>query len=561
MNPKRLLFTVVALAAVLLPSTAFAEEAIRDFSVDATVDSERLLRVTETITYDFGDEERHGIYRYIPTQFVRNGVDYDYRIKVVDVTMDGEPATYVSSGGSGQVCVKIGDADVTITGPHTYAITYETDRAVTFFDDHTELYWNVTGNEWAIPIEASDFTLTLPADIAPSDIRTACFIGLYGSTEASCDTAVSGRDVMFVSTRELDTAEGLAVVIGIPNGIILPPTTMERLLMFLADNYAAFVPILALIVMWLLWKRKGRDPKLGTVIPLYEAPRGLLPAEIACARRDGCVPSRAVTATIIDLARRGYLHIRYEGKKNYTFVKTASKETSEPSAAERAILKGLFEKGDEVKVGDLQENNFYQDVANARAAVEMRIKDLGVFDKNPGLVRIKYIAFGCITGFVLMFVFAAAALGWLAAILSSVIIIMFGWFMPRRTEDGVKLLAEIKGFEWFMTVTEKDRLTFHNAPAKTPEKFMELLPYAIALGIETEWAKLFEGIDLPQPEWAEGQGWSHLGAVAFASSLHTLDSKASSSGYSPPSSAGSGGSGFSGGGSGGGGGGGGGGSW
>ncbi|MFH1078118.1 MAG: DUF2207 domain-containing protein [Patescibacteria group bacterium] len=561
MHLHRVAYALAVALAVAVPSIVSAGEVIRDFSVAATVSPERLLRVTETVTYDFGDEERHGIYRYVPTKYVRDGVRYDYRLKVVEVTMDGEPATYESTGGSDQLYVKIGDADVTVTGTHLYAITYQTDRAIGFFDDHAELYWNVTGNDWTIPIEQSDFSLALPVDVPVSDIRTACFTGVYGSTEADCTATASTRSVSFVAMRALDAEEGFTVVIGIPNGIIQAPSSQEKLLMFLSDNFFVFIPLVALFLMWFQWRRKGRDPKLGTVIPLYEPPRGLLPAELACARDDNGVPSRAITATIIDLARRGHLHIRYEGKA-YTFVKTVPKETLEPSAGERALLKGLFENGDEVSIDDLQKNKFYKDVSSARSAIVMRIKDLGVFVKNPGLVRTTYIGLGCGSFFILTFLLMTTPFGWVAAILTGLIVVVVGWFMPARTEDGVRLLAEIKGFEWFMTVTEKDRLAFHNAPAKTPEKFMELLPYAIALGVETEWAKQFEGIDLPKPEWAEGQGWSsNLGAVALASSLHSLDSKAAMSGYSAPSSAGSGGSGFSGGGSGGGGGGGGGGSW
>jgi uncharacterized membrane protein YgcG len=276
---------------------------------------------------------------------------------------------------------------------------------------------------------------------------------------------------------------------------------------------------------------------------------------------------RATTAIIIDMARRGFLHIKYTGKKDYTFVQTdkgkemqSSPDMPGVTKAERIIVAGLFENGPEVSIDDLQANKFYEHASAARAQVGKSVMALGAFDKNPGLVRATYVGIGFAVMFLLFFFLAATPFGVGAAIMTGIIIFVFGWFMPRRTESGVKLLADIKGFEWFLTVTEKDRLTFHNAPSKTPEQFMEFLPYAIALGVEKDWAKQFESMQIPPPDWAEGQGWSNLNTIAFVSSLDTLHSEASS-GYSAPSSSGSGGSGFSGGGSGGGGGGGGGGSW
>lgn len=561
MTLKRLLLVAATAAAVMLPSAALAQEVIRDFSVDATLTSDRLLRIRETITYDFGEAEKHGIYRYIPVKYVRYGANYDYRPRVTGVTLDGGSVPYDVTNEAGLLYLKIGDPDATITGAHVYAITYETDRAVTFFSDHSELYWNVTGNEWPVPIAQSSFTVALPSGADASSTRTACFTGQTGSEESSCTVVVDDGKAVFGSTRVLLPEEGMTVVIGMPLGLIRPPTAWEVFLMFVSDNYAFFIPFVAFALMFYLWRNKGRDPKLGTVIPLYEPPERFTPAEIVCAREESTVPPAATTATIIDLARRGFLKIRYD-KPGYAFLKTAKAlDDASLKDDEKAILDGLFKKGAEVSITDLQVNKFYEAASEARKAVTKRILDLGLFDKNPVLVRATYVGLGCVVWFLLIFFLMTTPFGFAVAIMTGIIVIVFGWFMPRRTDKGVKILAEIKGFEWFLTVTEKDRLAFHNAPAKTPEEFMEFLPYAVALGLEKEWAKQFEGMEIPQPDWAEGQGWSHLGAIAFVSSVDSMHSQAASSGYSAPSSAGSGGSGFSGGGSGGGGGGGGGGSW
>ncbi len=121
---------------------------------------------------------------------------------------------------------------------------------------------------------------------------------------------------------------------------------------------------------------------------------------------------------------------------------------------------------------------------------------------------------------------------------------------PRRTTLGYEAKEYLQGFKDFLSVTEAQRYIFHNAPEKNAEHFMEFLPYAIAFGVEKQWAKVFEGITLPSPSWYDGGSMSTFSAVNLTSSLGEFSSSFTAS------------SGSSGGGSsGGGGGGGGGGSW
>lgn len=560
---KRFFAFAALLAIFAFPSAALAAETIDSFNVKATLTSERLLSVTETVSYDFGDEYRHGIFREIPVTYLRNRATYKLRLERVTVTMDNAPIPFEISESGGTMTVKIGDPNETITGPHVYAISYQTDRAVTFFDGHGELYWNVTGDAWQVPVASSAFTIDLPD--APA--ATACFTGPFGSTESACDIASRDRSVTISSTRLLNAGEGMTVVVGLPAGAVREPTTFEKILMILRDNGILAVPLIVLIAMWRLWWARGRDPKLGTIIPIYESPDGLSPSELAAVREEGGVPSRGITATIIGLARRGYLHLRYGEEKTFlgskqTFALIKKKDADAAlTAAERIVFDGLFAEGGEVELKDLQKNKFYLSVAKAKEAVWTRLAELKVFDARPATVRMIYFAAGIAVAWGMLFLGAVTPLGPVAAVLTGLIIMGFGWVMPRRTVKGAKLLADAKGFEWFMRVTEKDRLAFHNAPKRTPAQFEALLPFAIALGVEKEWARQFEGIELAPPEWTEGTGVRTWSTMNFVSSLGAFHTQAVSSGYASPSSAGSGGSGFSGGGSGGGFGGGGGGSW
>jgi uncharacterized membrane protein len=135
--------------------------------------------------------------------------------------------------------------------------------------------------------------------------------------------------------------------------------------------------------------------------------------------------------------------------------------------------------------------------------------------------------------------------------------------MPQKTLKGVATKEYILGLKKYLSVAEKDRLKFHNAPDKNPQRFEKLLPYAMVLGVEKEWAEQFKDIYKQNPNWYEDRTGSPVAfnSLIFVNSLNSFSSEANSSLYSNPSSGASGGSGFSGGGSGGGFGGGGGGSW
>jgi uncharacterized membrane protein len=138
--------------------------------------------------------------------------------------------------------------------------------------------------------------------------------------------------------------------------------------------------------------------------------------------------------------------------------------------------------------------------------------------------------------------------GIVAGILSGLIMLLFGWFMPSRTVRGTRELEKVLGFQEFLSRVEADRI---ERTVKTPEMFEKYLPFAMALGVEDNWAKAFEGIYTQPPQWYTGPAGVHtFRPSTFTSNLGAMSSQAASVMASAPRS--SGGSGFSGGSSGGG---------
>lgn len=593
MKLKLFLATFVAIFAFLavLPASVSAQtgERIVSFDVMASIQRDRTATITETIVYDFGTTQHHGIYRDIPTKYTRNGANYSLNITGVSVqeeqsypndssSMVGSPVPFVIKSQSPIFRIQIGDANTLITGVHAYVISYQTDRAINFFKDgHAEFYWNVTGDQWAVPIERSSFRVTVPSSndelkalYTPTQSDAICYTGASGSKEQACTSQVTsgGENIfLFATKRALGAGEGWTTDISFPKGVITPQSFAGSLAQFLRDNGIFGLPILAAIIMFFVWWFFGKDPKgRGTVVPQYEAPRGLTPMEMY-----GLVHQSAnhigVTATIIDIARRGYLKIIYVEKKkligsatSYEFEKGKDQD-SVLLQHEKWLLDGLFGGTAKRVTLDSLKKTFYTFVKNANDAAIVSLRTKGFMASDPIKTRSVY---GSIAAAFVFFGFYIRGTSWpevVSFIATGIIIFAFGWFMSKVTKEGAIALEEVEGFKWFLSVTEKDRLAFTDAPKLKPEAFHQFLPYAIVLGVEKQWAGQFASMDVPPPSYVDGYGsWN---TIIFISMLHSFDTQAQSSAYTPPNQgAGSGSSGFGGGGfSGGGFGGGGGGSW
>jgi len=342
---------------------------------------------------------------------------------------------------------------------------------------------------------------------------------------------------------------------------------MEKLWETFKDNGILILPFLVLTVMFVWWKKKGKDPQgQGTIIAQFDAPDNLTPAEVGTII-DEKADKKDVTAEVIELAIQGYLKIKRTEKKkfigketDYELIKLKDADDKLKSY-QKKLLNSLFKYGKQKTfLSDLNES-FYKDFQEIQKQIYKDLVDEGYFPQSPLKVRGLYLAWGFL--FIIFSAVAFSAIGslWgISFLLSGIIIIVFSFFMPVKTIKGVKARDHILGLKEYLKVAEKDRIKFHNAPEKNPQLFEKLLPYAMVLGVEKEWAKQFEDIYRENSGWYEDNVGGNFSSVLLINSLNFFSTRAGTAFSSRPGSAAGGGSGFSGGG-GGGFGGGGGGSW
>jgi uncharacterized membrane protein len=551
------------------PAEAQRTLVIERFEAAIEVLADSTLVVEETIVPRF-QGSWNGIFRTIPVQYrTPQGLNFTLRLEIEAVTDDrGTELRHESSRERHYRKLRIwvpGAADAT----RTVKLRYRVANGLRFFGEHDELYWNVTGDEWEVPIESARAYVKLPAGV--SAVRATAFRGAYGSTERAAAVVEPGG-VRVEATRGLAYREGLTVVVGWNPGIVHRPTALEKTAGVVYSNLPLAIPPLVFLGMLRLWRARGRDPDLAPIITRYEPPDHLSPAELGTLV-DGKPDMRDITATIVDLAVRGYLHIE-EIKQDSFFglfsdtdyrftLRKPRSEWAGLNAHERDLLKAMFgESLDSVDVSGLK-NKFYKHLPGLRNDLYKMLVSRGFYTARPDRVRVRYIAGGVVVGWVLAATSGAAmtafgmqpGAGILAGILSGFIIVLFGWFMPSRTILGTREVEKVLGFQEFLSRVEADRL---DRMVRTPEMFEAFLPHAMALGVAENWARAFEGIAREAPRWYTGPRGAHtFQPAAFTSGLGRMSTQAATAMASAPRS--SGGSGFSGGSSGGGSGGGGGG--
>ncbi len=348
----RPLLRLLALLALLVQMPTWASERILDFHSEIQVLASGAMNVEERIQVRAeGDQIRRGIYRDFPTRY-RDAAGNRYRVgfELLGVSRDGHPEPYHTERLSNGERIYAGEKNVFLRpGEYTYSIRYQTDRQLGFFADRDELYWNVTGNGWAFPIEHASARVTLPPGVPASAVRTDGYTGPQGAKGKDFVSRIDDDGtVSFETSAPLGPREGLTIVVDWPKGYVHEPTSAERIEHLLADNREAGAALggiaLALIYYLLVWRAVGLDPPKGVIIPEYSPPDGVSPGAMRFIRRMG-YDNKIFATSLVNLAVTGYLQIHEATKGKFTLEKTGRQPSSKAGPGEAAASSALFGDG------------------------------------------------------------------------------------------------------------------------------------------------------------------------------------------------------------------------
>lgn len=573
------------------------------FDATLVITPDGQLDVTETITARFSGYDGHGIYRELTTEVAYPPQpDYKRVYKISDVRVTADPGLSTSTQSSqigDTLRIRIGDADRTIgPGLHTYTLRYTVLNALNHFDDHDELYWNVTGNGWNA-IRQTTIRQRGPAPFTDA----VCFAGPTGSNR-KCTSAQIEPDGSALFTNGQLYGGGVTTAVAFPVGAISPTPTPALVDMRFSLSrslglnpvtlISAIIEVLVLcgaVIGFVLLR--GRDRQMagsaidqayadanagdGEPVPLFggrEIPVEFVPPDnlrpgLLGVLVDEDTSTLDVTSTIVDLATRGYIRI-VEVEPTGTVFKHADwrldrmrTDVDGLMSYEVTLINALFTgENRSVVLSDLQ-NTFAKDMTIIKGALTTEVMNRRWFRRDPNKAGSNarwigglMVAIGT-TGAFFSSRYGIPPIVLLPFLPAGLLLFFTAGLLPARTPQGTAVYRHALGFRRFITESEKHRAQF----AERANIFTEYLPYAVVFGATKQWAQTFEGLGLPAPDTSSWYYSSHpFMFTAFASSLNSF--AVSSAGTLTSTPGGSGSSGFGGGGfSGGGGGGGGGGGW
>lgn len=338
-------------------------EEIEFFRSQYTINTDGTVDVVEQIDYYFPDQ-RHGIFRDIPlSKENQDGDKYLISASEISVVDEGGNAyIFQDNSTSSQLSLKIGDPNRTITGSNTYIISYTLSGAITYFPDNDEFFWNVTGNEWEVPIRKVQ-TITIFPDLIENQLEAICYTGTYGSEQQNCATKDGdGISKVVETTKPLTIGEGLTFSVSFPKGLVQVIEPAVDKSDFIDSLIAAVLFILSL--GWYLFlpgflifkaiKKKKKTPEEKRVVAAWFDPpktssgRELTAGEVGVLHdRKGDV--RDITATLIQLAQKGYFKISSKEKgliikkPSFTLIKKKDWLNSDIQPFEKDLLDDIFD--------------------------------------------------------------------------------------------------------------------------------------------------------------------------------------------------------------------------
>jgi uncharacterized membrane protein YgcG len=575
-------------ALLLFAATAAqADERIRRFLSDVQVQKDSSLEVTETIDVNVENIDiNHGIFRDFPTRYRRpDGGAMRVGFTFEGATLDGLPVAAKVSTFANGVRIKIGDADRTIpVGERSFVLRYRTTRQIGRFNGYDELYWNATGNGWQFPIDLAEARIRLPT--AANFGKRHFYTGPQYSTASNAEVVdEQPGDILVRTTQPLAAFEGLTVAVAFPKRVVGDPAPSSRLGWWLADNGPPILGFLVLLGLcgfyYIAWIRAGRDPRAGTIVPIFSPPDTLMPAGMRYVTKMNA-DNRAFAAALVDMGVRGHIKMVEEDDGWFSSKKTRIErtESSIPLPEEEQVaLTKLCMPGESI----VMEQKNHVEFAGAKTVLSENLKrqyEGKLFKRNYGwasaglmfflaglwltsasvvvatgaidpakagvifgsliVVALLWLAFHdsaggkcllsliSVAGVALAMSFGfpiiveALDTGWwlplLLPALAAPLVLSAFWWIAAPTPEGRTVLDHIAGFKQYLSITEGERLDrMTGAPVDTVQVFEKYLPYAIALGVENRWAERFASV------LAAAAAQGHQGFVWYAGSNSPWD--------------------------------------
>lgn len=404
----------------------------------------------------------------------------------------------------------------------TFDLSYTVRDAVRIYESGDKLQWIAIDNERDFPIENASVQVNLPEGAQFRDIDSA-------GVEAEWQQGESGRSVRYVAQGRMSPSATFEIGVEFTHGVI-PAEEPDWQAAHDQDEYydlnvrpflnlgvgvlAALIALGGPTLVYIFWYTRGRDPDVGPIPEYLEEPPDELPPGVLGTLIDEQADMQDIIATVVDLARRGYMRIEETekrgllgfGSQDFVFRRT-DKDAADLRPFEREVLQGIFKgRRKEREMSDLR-NSFYRYLPDIQKELYKEMVARGFFKRRPDTTRKVWTGVG-IGAIVLTFFLGvvlvplaqyAAAFPCLAVALglSGVSILIAGRFMPVKSVQGSEAAAKWDAFRTYLS-----RIDQMTDLSEAGDLFERYLPYATAFGLNQSYVNKFARLtNTPAPGW------------------------------------------------------------
>lgn len=564
-------------------STAAYDFTIKSFNTEMVLASNRKIQVTERIVCSFSGYDSHGIIRDFPLD---SGVRYRNIKATCEDSSDFSP--YIQFDDVDFISLYLRGKGQVSGQTRTYVIRY---TMVVPALEEGYLPIDVLGYGWQTSIGEFSAKITIPEGL----LETKLYSGYHGATQNLLGVEETREgNVISLSAESISFNRGITLDLQFSEGVLSAPFDASIL-------YAFGLGILLVGLAFILRMRFCRQPIITATVN-FDAPEEMDPLLMG-KLIDNKVDSEDLGALVFYLADKGYLTIDMsESEKKPTLVKRKHLDPNEPNYIQ-TFFSGLFEKGDSVRIKDLNEK-FYKTAESTKGGAELQAGEtysyfgkafLGIFAALTllllgGFGVFYHIAnvfsnyFYWAAGVACIVSFAIAAFGsaiarqrefkWkkskrIVTIVSSFVLALlptllfyivrspvFGLFTGFILVCAAAAAGSIAGGSLVRTeeyskklgqilgfkqfILYTERDKVEFMLKENPELYYHILPYAQVLGVTDAWTDKFKGLNMQPPTYVRGYSYDLFDVLIFHSMFHSMSGNMARSFVSRPSSSGGG---------------------
>ncbi|SHK24472.1 Predicted membrane protein [Nocardiopsis flavescens] len=507
-----------------------AEDPLITNTVELELDALGVLHARETIAFQGPAPE---VFVRGLTETMLYDTEYDRRFEVGGVKVtgpDGRALDAPVEHSDGALVVEI-----PTEGLEEVVLSYRVGGTVSEVSRGVQMEWRAIG-AYSHTVESTDVTVTAP--LPPEAL--SCLAGEPRSA-MYCTASDMGPDssVAHFLQADMEPADRLDIVVNFPAGTAEGEPLLSRR-WSLASAFkvtpataSVFGVLLVVLVggLAVLVRVRGRDERAlrreaaaGDHAPVTEEggrvrfapPDDVHPGQIGTLI-DERVDIADLTATVLDLAVRGYIRVEELPHEHFTSVDWRLVRLDGPPgetllASEWLLLDALFGDRPTVRLSRLGSRRASADfparIDRVREELYRDMVRLKWFARSPSRVRTLWSTAGMVVtalGVILtvvLAVFTTAAFTGLAVVIAGAAITAGAQYMPAKTRLGSSVYAHTVGF--------RDHLLSPRAEAVPPAQRVELysryLPYAVIFDDVDRWAELLAAAALADPVGGEPEG-------------------------------------------------------